>query len=284
MPIDAKTHLYGIFGNPVGHSLSPLIHNAAFRHFGINAVYTGFPIEPDYLGIAFEGMRALGIRGVNVTIPFKEEALDFVDEVPEDIDRCIGAVNTVVNHNGRLTAYNTDGPGFLQALDDDLGFKPEGKSILLLGAGGAARGAAFALARSRAEKVWIYNRSQDRAEGLVSHAAGFFLETEFEAAHQVHQLKGEKIDLVVNATSAGMGKNEDVPFDLRLLEAKTSVYDLVYSPADTPFLKAARSLGLPCAGGLGMLVNQAAISFRIWTGKTDGVREVMRAALREHGL
>lgn len=282
--VNAETHLYGVFGNPVRHSLSPLIHNAAFAHFKMNAAYMGFPIEPDYLGIAFEGVRALGIRGVNVTIPFKEETLDFVDEVPEDLDRCTGAVNTVVNHNGKLTAYNTDGPGFLMALQEELSFNPAGKSVLVLGAGGAARGAVFALARARAERVLVLNRGRERAEGLAVHAAGFFLETEFEAVHQLHEIQGEKIDLVVNATSCGMGENKDLPIDLRLLESKVSVYDLVYAPARTPFLKSASELGLPHAGGLGMLVNQAALAFEIWTGKTEGVRDVMRAALKERGL
>ncbi len=282
--VNAQTQIYGIFGNPVHHSLSPLIHNAAFSHFNLNSVYLGFPVEPDYLGIAFEGIRSLGIRGVNVTIPFKEEALDFVDDVPEDVDRCTGAINTVLNENGKLSAYNTDGPGFLMALGDELSFDPNGKSVLVLGAGGAARGAVFSLARARAEKIWILNRSVERAEGLAEHAASFFLETEFEAVKHLFEIQGEKIDLVVNATSCGMAGNQQAPLDLRVLEQATSVYDLVYTPAETPFLKTAKELGFPCANGLGMLINQAALSFQIWTGKTEGVSEIMRAALKEKGI
>ena len=116
MPINSRTHLYGVLGDPVGHSLSPVIHNAAFAHSHLNAVYLAFHVQPGALGLAFEGMRSLGIRGVNLTIPFKEEAMDFIDEVPEDVDRAVGALNTVVNKNGQLIGYNTDGPGFLKAL------------------------------------------------------------------------------------------------------------------------------------------------------------------------
>ncbi len=277
--VNAGTELYGIFGNPVSHSLSPAIHNSAFSALGINAAYLAFPVEQAYLGIAFEALRAIGMRGVNITIPHKEEALDFIDEIPEDIDRCTGAINTVLNREGTLIGYNTDGPGFLTALHEELSFNPEGKSVLVLGAGGAARGVVFSLARAHADKVWVLNRDTERAEGLVEHAAGFFPETEFEATKHLYEVQGQKIDLVVNATSCGMKGNHDVALDLRVLERKTSVYDLVYTPTETPFLKTAKTLNFPCANGLGMLVNQAALSFKIWTGKTDGVREAMRKAL-----
>ena len=276
--VNASTQVYGIFGYPVGHSLSPALHNAAFAHFKINAVYLAFPIEPAFLGIAFEGLRALGFGGVNVTIPYKEEALGYVDEIPEDIDRCTGAINTIHHSEGRLVGYNTDGPGFLKALHSELSFNPEGRSVLVLGAGGAARGVVFSLARAHAAKIWVLNRSLDRAQGLAEHAAGFFPETEFEAVKHLYEVQGEKIDLVVNATSCGMD-NQEVPLDLRVLERKTSVYDLVYRNGETPFLKSARDLGFPCADGLGMLVNQAALAFEIWTGH-GGAEDVMRAALK----
>ncbi len=276
---NTQTSLYGIFGNPVHHSISPLLHNSAFSQEKINAVYLAFPVEPAYLGIAFEAMRAMGMRGANITIPFKEIALDFIDEVPEDIDRCIGAINTVHVQDGKLLGYNTDGKGFLQSLHEDLSFNPEARSILVLGAGGAARGVVFSLARAHADKLWIYNRSPERAQGLAEHARTYFPETEFEAIQGIPEIQGERIDLVVNATSCGMG-NGETPFNLRLLEQKTAVYDLVYSPAETPLLKTAKTLGFSCANGLGMLVNQAALSFEIWTGKKTGVRETMLKALQ----
>ena len=221
------------------------------------------------------------MRGANITIPYKEEALDFIDDIPEDIDRCTGAINTVCNREGTLLGYNTDGPGFLMALKEELSFNPQGKSALVLGAGGGARGAVFSLARAHAQKVWVHNRNTERAEGLVHHASGFFPETEFETVKHLYEIQGEKIDLVVNATSCGMGENRDVlPLDLRILEKKTAAYDLVYSATDTPFLKLARTLDFPCANGLGMLLNQAVLSFELWTGKRDGVREAMKAVLQ----
>ena len=279
--IDGRTQLYGIFGNPVSHSLSPLIHNSVFSHFKMNAVYLPFLIEPAYLGIAFESLRAMGILGVNITIPFKEEALDFIDEIPEDVDRRTGAINTVLNRDRKLIGYNTDSPGFLLALKEELSFNPEGKSILVLGAGGGARSVIFSLARAHADKIWILNRAVERAEGLADYVAEFFPETEFGVVRHLYEIQGEKIDLVINATSCGMKGNQEVPLDLRILERKTAAYDLVYTPSETPFLKTAKELQFPHANGLGMLVNQAALSFEIWTGRKEEVRETMFSVLRE---
>lgn len=278
--LNSETHLYGVFGNPVRHSLSPLIHNAAFKALGMNAVYLAFEVHPEGLGLAFEGIRSLDLRGANLTIPFKEVAMDFIDEVPEDVDRAIGAINTVVNKKGVLVGYNTDGPGFLTALAGELRFHPAGKNILVLGAGGAGRGVVFALARSGASRIFIYNRTRSRAEGLVEFAAPHFSETEIEPVISLDELRLQKIDLVVNATSCGMKDQEEMPFDLKLLKSRPAVYDLVYSPAETPFLKEAKALGWRAANGLGMLTAQAALSFELWTGKKEGVREAMTEALK----
>ena len=278
--INAQTQVYGIFGSPVRHSLSPLIHNSLFSELKINAVYEAFEVEKEKLGLAFEAVRALGIRGVNVTIPHKEAAMNFVDEVPEDVDRCVGALNTVVNRNGKLFGYNTDGKGFLTALREELSFNPEGKTVLVLGAGGAARGVAFSAAHAHAERIFIYNRTHDRAVGLGGYLEGHFPETEIEVLENLEALKKEKIDLVVNATSCGMHASDPSPIDLHLLSAKANVYDLIYAPAETPFLKLAKKCGLPCANGLGMLAAQAAVSFELWTGKREGVRERMLEVLK----
>ena len=278
--INAETSLYGVFGNPVRHSLSPIMHNAAFARFGMNSRYLAFEIQENSLGLAFEGIRSLGIRGVNLTIPFKETALEFIDEVPEDVDRVTEAINTVVNKKGQLIGYNTDGPGFLTALKEELRFSPGGKNILVLGAGGASRGIVFALARAGAGRVFIHNRTREWAEGLTEFAAPHFPETEIEPVISLDELRLQKIDLVVNATPCGMKGNLEIPFDLKLLKKEASVYDLVYSPAETPFLKSAKALGYPAANGLGMLSAQAALSFELWTGKKEGIREVMREALK----
>jgi shikimate dehydrogenase len=279
--VDAHTHLYGIFGSPVRHSLSPLIHNTAFDHLKMNAAYMAFEVSKEQLPLAFEAVRSLGIRGVNVTIPHKEAASNFVDEIPEDIDRLVGALNTVVNRNGRLFGYNTDGPGFLFALKDELGFHPEGKTALVLGAGGAARGVSFALANAEADRILIYNRTGERAKGLAEFLTGAFSDVEIEAIASPEAVKGQRVDLVVNATSCGMKADDPAPMDLKLLPVKACVYDLVYAPAETKFLKEAARLGLRRAGGLGMLAAQAALSFGLWTGQAQGVRELMLETLKK---
>lgn len=300
--VDAKTQLYGIFGNPVAHSLSPLIHNTEFLRRGLNAVYLAFCIEPASLRFAFESVRSLGIRGVNITVPFKEEAMNLVDETPEDLDRCLGAINTVVNRNGKLFGYNTDGPGFLMALHEELSFNPENKRVLVLGAGGAARSVVFSLARARVETILIYNRTVERAQGLKRNLEDHFPQTEVEVAESLEALKGKTVDLVVNATSCGMTpppvcrdrkaigrecgqtsggvKKSDQPVDLRLLKSPCAVYDLIYSPLETALLRQARGCGFACVNGLGMLANQAARSFELWTGQAQGVRESMRETLK----
>lgn len=279
--LNAQTELYGIFGNPVRHSLSPLIHNASFRRFRRNAVYLFFEIHPSLLESAFEAIRSLGIRGVNVTIPFKEAALNFLDEVPEDLDRCIGAINTVVHKNGKLVGYNTDSAGFLSALREELGISPRGKRALVLGAGGAARGVAFALAHAEADKILIHNRTHERARGLADRVASHFPHTEVLAVKRFENLASEKVDLVVNATSCGLHETDPSPMDLRLLTHTSGVFDLIYSSGQTPFLKQAGQLGLSCTNGLGMLVAQAALSFGLWTGLREGVKETMLDALKK---
>lgn len=281
--INAQTKLYGILGNPVGHSFSPAIHNAAFNRLGINARYLAFEVEKHSLPLAFEGVRSLSLAGANVTIPFKEEAAGLVDEIPEDLDRCVGAINTIVNKEGMLYGYNTDMVGFLTALHEELSFNPDGKNVLVLGAGGAARAVVFALGRAHANRIIVHNRTFDRADALVSYAIDFFPESEIDAIDEISDVKNEKqgIDLVVNATSLGMKGDHSVPMDLEILEGSPSVYDLVYSPAQTPFLKAADKLGLPTANGLGMLAAQAALSFELWTGKKESVREIMLETLKK---
>ena len=274
------TSLYGVFGNPVRHSLSPVMQNAAFKRFQIDAVYLAFPIEENSLGLAFEGIRSLGIRGVNLTLPFKEQAIEFIDEIPEDLDRSVGALNTVVNRNGTLFGYNTDTLGFLTSLKEELAFKPEGRNVLVLGAGGAARAVAYALAYARAEKIMVHNRSRERAEGLVDCLSQSFPQTCIEALTDFAKLKNEHPDLVVNATSAGMKGNEVSPMDLRVFEKPPVIYDLVYAPAETRFLKEAKKLGFKNANGLGMLANQGALAFELWTGHKEGVRELMLETLK----
>lgn len=278
--IDSSTQVYGVFGNPVSHSLSPLLHNAVFKELGMNCIYLAFEIQEQTLGIAFEGIRSKIVRGVNLTIPFKEEALNFIDEIPEDIDRGVGAINTVVNKDDKLFGYNTDVPGFLQAITNELEFKPAGKTVLVLGAGGAARAVAFALAYSNAERILLSNRNFDRAVGLAEYLADYFPESDIEAIASLDNIAKEKPALIVNASACGLKGSDPVSFDLKALNNAPSVYDLIYSPKETKLLKEAKSLGFKAANGLGMLVNQAALSFTLWTGKKEGVREKMLEVLK----
>ena len=277
--IDNRTQLYGIFGNPVEHSLSPILHNAVFKKLGMNAVYLAFKTAPESLGLAFEGMRSLNIRGVNITIPFKEEVLGYLDEIPEDLDRLTGAINTVVLKDGGLFGYNTDRPGFLAALTTELSFHPSGKDVLILGAGGAARGVLFALAHLGVERIFIHNRSHGRAHSLAEHAAQYFSETEIISVASLAELPLKSMDLVVNATSCGMAGNRSLPLEWKNIKTPAAAYDLVYTPQETPWLREAKKMGIRCANGLGMLTEQAALSFQLWTGQKEGVREAMREAV-----
>ncbi|OGW90781.1 MAG: shikimate dehydrogenase [Omnitrophica bacterium RIFCSPHIGHO2_02_FULL_63_14] len=276
--VNSHTQLYGIIGHPVGHSLSPQLHNALFGKLGLNAVYLAFDVDGPRLGFALEAVRTLGIKGLNVTVPHKETVLEFIDEIPEDLDRCVGAVNTIVNRDGRLFGYNTDVPGFLMALREELGFDPRGKKILVLGAGGAARAAVFALAWAGADAVTIHNRTPARAKGLEGYLATHFGDTDVRAVDAGEAAAG-KVDLVVNATSLGLKAFDPPPFDLGSLKGKPAAYDIVYGRA-TKFLETAARLGLPHAGGGGMLAAQAAASFALWTGRKDGVRETLMETLK----
>lgn len=277
--IDAKTVLYGIFGDPVEHSLSPLIHNTLFAEQGLNAVYLAFRVEAQQLGLAVEAMRSMGMRGANITIPHKEEVLQYLDEIPEDVDRCIGAINTIVNKDGRLYGYNTDGAGFLQSLRLDLGFDPTSRTVLMAGAGGSARGVAAVLAAAGASRIIILNRTVDRARGLTEYLSGYFPETDIEAVGSLSDISGEKLDLVVNTTSLGMKAQDARPVDLKALTGSPKVYDLVYAPPVTPLLQQAAELGLSHCNGIGMLASQAALAFGLWTGRQTGVRERMMEVL-----
>ena len=170
--IDSHTILYGVFGDPIRHSRSPIMLNRAFQEAGINAVYAAFHVRPEELGDAVRGIRALGYRGINVTIPHKVEVMQYLDEIDEGA-RIVGAVNTIVNEAGKLIGYNTDGIGYVRSLKEETGIELKGKSVLLLGAGGAARGVAYALAKEGAGRIYIANRTKERALELADTISAF---------------------------------------------------------------------------------------------------------------
>jgi shikimate dehydrogenase len=279
--ITGTTEVVGVYGWPVAHSLSPPMQNAALRHLGLDMVYVAFAVPPDQIEGAVAAIRALGLLGVNVTIPHKHAVVAWLDELDETAE-AIGAANTIHNDDGVLRGYNTDGPGLLRSLAE-VGVTVAGKRVAILGAGGSATAVAMAIARSRAEAVAILNRTPQKAERLadmVCEKAGRSdvdaLPIEGEEARRAV----EAADIVVDCTSVGMHPNEDVPPAVAeaWLHAGQVVCDLTYNPRETVLLKAARRRGSTPVDGTGMLVHQGAIALEIWTGRAAPV-ETMRAAL-----
>ena len=269
--VRGTTRVFGIFGDPVDHSLSPVMQNAAFEKAGIDAVYVPFHVRPQQLGGALEGLRSLGIAGINVTVPHKERVLDLLDEVDAHA-RLIGAVNTILNRDGWLFGYNTDGIGLLEALRAELDFNPAGSHVLLLGAGGACRAAAVALCAAGAESIGWVNRTAQRAQKLADEFSAHFPGTEFAVYPWDFQEPSTfpvaalaDVDLVVNTTTLGL-KGESIALPWHLLSPRVSIYDMVYASEKTPLCVQAGRHGCQAADGLSMLVGQGEHAFRIWTG------------------
>ena len=278
--ITGKTKVFGIFGDPVAHSLSPRMHNAAFEALSLPFCYLPFEVSPGALERATRAILALGIKGINVTIPHKETIIPFLDRLASTAERS-GAVNTIEVSSGALIGHNTDGNGFVASLLEK-GVDPAGKRIFILGAGGAARGVAVALAEKGAEEITFVNRTVDRAkhlaERLVSLIPGLkvsFLGTDFK---KPDLRRGERPILLINATPLGMKKEDSLPFPESLLDSSWIVADLIYRPYETPLLLAAKKRGANIIPGIGMLLHQGALSFEIWTKESAPI-QVMREAL-----
>ncbi|GAA3407611.1 shikimate dehydrogenase [Paenibacillus hodogayensis] len=272
--MDTGTVMHGVFGDPIKHSKSPVMHNRAFRELGLNAAYAAFHIKPGQLKDAVAGIRAMQFRGVNVTIPHKLEVMDYLDDIHEDA-RAIGAVNTIVNDDGKLTGFNTDGIGYVRSLKEEAGFAVAGKKVLMLGAGGAARGVAYALAKEGAASVRIANRTVSKAEELAE-AIRPFAPAEGMSYEAIADVRDE-IDLIVHNTEVGMHpKVDEVLIDTSWFHEGLTVSDIVYNPLVTRLLREAEAKGAKTHGGLGMFVYQGAYAFEYWTG-----REAPIAAMRE---
>ncbi|MBI5642592.1 MAG: shikimate dehydrogenase [Deltaproteobacteria bacterium] len=288
LKINGRTKIAGIFGDPVDHTVSPAMHNAAFEALGLDMVYVPFHVrsKPVYeLKRAVESIRALNLKGVNVTIPHKERVLKYLDEIDEHA-REVGAVNSIVNRNGKLTGYNTDGPGYLLSLKKETGFTPKGKNIIVLGAGGAARSILYSILDKNPRSVVIANRTSRRAEDLSTE----FMEKFPVEIHAVKLEKRsigpymEKAGLLVNTTSIGMKGNGSFDLPFESLPGDAVVSDIVYVPLDTALLKAAKARRLKTHHGLSMLVGQGAITFELWTGKKAPVDIMRGSAMRALGL
>lgn len=288
MKITAATKTLAIFGDPVSHSISPVMQGAALRALDIDMVYLAYRVAPADLGSAVYAIRTLGLRGVNLTIPHKVAVLEFLEEV-DDTARVLGAVNTILNNDGTLKGYNTDAVGYMWSLESETGFTPRGRTAFVFGAGGAARAVVYGLASGGVSRVVIANRTLSRAEALSAKLTAVCPGVEISAIScESKEMEGllKTTDLLVNATSLGMagGRHGELDLPLEHLKKEAVVSDIVYTPMETGLIKQARGLGLATHGGLGMLVGQGAKSFEIWTGQKAPVEVMREAALEALGL
>lgn len=281
MNINGKTQLIGLLGWPVGHSFSPAMHNAAAAALGLNWAYVPLPVRPESLISALGGLAALGFRGANVTVPHKEAVLPYLDAV-YPAAQTIGAVNTIVIGDGRLTGFNTDWSGFLADLEEH-GLALDGRDCVVLGAGGAARAVVYALLRAGA-RVAVLARRPEQAEQLAADLREGLPEAAAPRAAALANLAGimdgAYHPVIINTTPLGMaGAEAASPWPEGVpLPGDAFVYDLVYNPPQTPLMAQAAAAGCHTANGLGMLVNQAAEAFELWTGRQPD-RAVMRQAV-----
>jgi shikimate dehydrogenase len=266
----ARTTVVGVMGDPIAHSLSPVLFNTAFAELGLDWVALGFPVPMGSAGPALDGMRALDIAGLSVTMPHKSDVVPLVDEL-SDLARRLGAVNTIANRSGHLVGDNTDGAGFLASLVRSADFDVTGKRCLVLGAGGAARAVVAALGAAQAAEIVVVNRTVARGEqaarlggavarvGVVDEAAG--------------------MDLIVNATPLGMDGTETEALGPSALgQAGQVAVDLIYHPLETEWLRQSSANGATAISGLGMLVHQAAAQFTLWTGQIAPTEAMWQAA------
>ncbi len=277
--INGKTKIIGIIGKNIENSLSPLIHNQIILKHSLNFCYLPFQVAETDLDKAIQGIKALNIRGANITFPYKEKVIKFLDEVEESARR-IGAVNTIVNNKVFLTGYNTDVIGFKKSLQDNGKFVIKEKNAVILGAGGAARGVIYTLLEEGIEEISIFNRTLEKAKKIKQDFSPFFPQSSinifsFEQDNIKDKIK--EANLLVNATSIGMAfqiDNTPLP-DEKLFHPNLLVYDLIYHPAKTLFLKQAERAGAKIINGLPMLVYQGIESFYLWTGLKPEGKEVL---------
>lgn len=282
MDINAETVVLGLLGNPVGHSLSPLMHNQTFAQMGLNCVYLPFLVPPDNLAGAIDGIRSLNLRGVNVTIPFKEAVIPYLDELSDAAAEC-GAVNVIKNERGRLIGYNTDGMGFIAALQEEQ-VEVSGSRVLFIGAGGAARSLAAALKREGASLIQLLDMDYNRAQSLAA-----FIEGQKNCSVQsavMNEANFNKMsaqaDIIINCSPVGMHPGIDASpvQNLDAVEANTVLCDIIYNPPETRLLNLGAARGLKTINGLSMFVHQGALTLEILLGINPD-REYMKKVLQE---
>ncbi len=282
-PPKATASQAGVIGYPLAHSVSPPFQQAAFDALKIKATYERWETPPGDLKKRIASLRNPKVYGANVTVPHKESVMALVDEV-DVYAKEIGAVNTIVNKNGFLRGYNTDAPGFIQALSEDAGFDAKGKTVFILGAGGAARAVAIGLAKHGAQRIHIANRTAARTKELVASLKRAKCMKRCELVSSTWGVVPPgAADLIVNTTTVGMkhsGTEGQSPLLTQQLWPGLLVCDLVYNPQETPLLLMARHRGAQTLGGLPMLIYQGALAFEMWTGQKPPL-DVMFAAARK---
>lgn len=281
--INGSTKLTGIIGYPITHSVSPQMHNAAYAKLGLNYCYVPIAVKPEDLEKVLEGIRMLGFAGVNVTIPHKEAVISHLDEVTK-IARVIGSVNVILNQEGRLIGYNTDGPGFIDSLKEEGGFDVGGKRAVVLGAGGGAKAVALMLAQDGIKNLVISDLIYEKAESLCEYINSHFGIAPYACPTKSNELKKviENCDLLVNATPVGMyPKVNECPIDDDYKIPRSAiVYDIVYNPLETKLLKWAKNKGAKAVSGMGMLVRQGALAFSLFTEEEAPIQIMKEAALK----
>lgn len=278
--ISGKTKLTGFFAKPASHSLSPLMHNLAFSHWGIDAVYLAFEVDQTNLGQAVESIRTLDMLGVNVSMPNKTAVLAYLDQLSPEAE-LIGAVNTIVHQEQRLIGYNTDGMGFVRSVNET-GHPIKNQKIVVLGAGGAAKAIVVQMALEGAQEITIYKRLNATFLPLkeyfakVSEKTGCPIRLHDYADESQLALDLSQANLLINATDIGMGSKKDqLPIaDVKLLHSQLAVFDLIYSPSETRLIQEAKKMGIKSYNGLGMLIHQGAIAFELWTHREMPVQNV----------
>lgn len=272
----------GIIGDPIEHSLSPVMHQSALEAQQLDYIYLPFRITSERLRDALDGFKSLGFVGLNVTLPHKVDVISYLDKLSQEAE-LVGAVNTLHLENDRWVGYNTDGLGFFRSLQEDGGVNPVGSRILIIGAGGAARAVAIQLGLTQAQEVIIANRDPQKAERLARELQGKLPHVSYQAMdlHPTTVAAAmQKVEIIVNATPIGMEgyPESSLPVQQDWFDPRHRVVDLIYRPLETPLLKLAKSAGAYTVSGLGMLLYQGVESYRIWT-KIDPPVEVMREAL-----
>jgi len=271
--VNAATRLCAVLGSPIRHSASPAMHNAAFAALGLNWRYLAFEVDPKNLRAAIAGARAMNFAGLNLTVPHKLLAVDMVDKLDASA-KIWGAVNTIKFENGRASGFNTDADGLANSLREDLQIEVRGKKVFLLGAGGAGRTAALKLAAENVAELFLVNRTVSKAEEIAGE-----IKKQFPSVKVSVGYPKTEIDLLLNATSLGLKPEDGSPLDEKQFSLKQTraVYDMIYKPAETKLLAAAKVAGCKTANGIGMLVHQGAKAFEIWTGQSAPVAVMRRA-------